>query len=199
MIAASPLLALAALLAFIPGTAIAQHGGHGISPSYAGQETRDIKSLSAEDIAELRRGGGWGLARAAELNGVPGPAHLLELQDRIGLTTDQVTAIQAIFEKMKADAIREGERLIALERRLDDQFRNRSVTDRGLRQVLGEIEQSRQALRHIHLAAHLKTPPLMTSEQINHYNELRGYGQSPCDTVPAGHDPTLWRQHNRCN
>ena len=47
---------------------------------YAGLEARAIKSLSAADVQELRRGGGWGLALPAELNGVPGPAHLLELK-----------------------------------------------------------------------------------------------------------------------
>ena len=60
---------------------------------YAGEESRAVKSLSAEDIAELRRGGGWGLARAAELNGMPGPIHLLELKDDIPLTREQVSAI----------------------------------------------------------------------------------------------------------
>ncbi len=44
---------------------------------YSGQEKRTIKSLSPDDIAELERGGGWGLAKAAELNGLPGPAHLI--------------------------------------------------------------------------------------------------------------------------
>ena len=52
---------------------------------YVGQETRKIKSLSADDIAELTKGGGWGLAKAAELNGYPGPAHILEMGSKIGL------------------------------------------------------------------------------------------------------------------
>lgn len=191
-------LTLAFLLATNPGFALAQHGGHQPATPYAGQQMRDIKSLSAEDIAELRRGGGWGLARAAELNGVPGPAHLLELKDKIGLSADQVAAVQAIFEKMQTDAIREGERLIALERNLEDQFRDNSVTDHSLRQALAEIEQSRQALRYTHLAAHLTTPPLLSREQIALYNELRGYAQNPCGNVPAGHDPAAWRRHNGC-
>jgi len=42
---------------------------------YAGEENRAIKSLSESDIEELLSGSGWGLAKAAELNGVPGPAH----------------------------------------------------------------------------------------------------------------------------
>lgn len=77
-------------------------------------------SLQPPPHLELRRGGGWGLAKAAELNGMPGPAHLLELKDSIPLTTEQVSAIQAVFDRMRADAIAEGERLIALEQALED-------------------------------------------------------------------------------
>ena len=39
----------------------------------------DIKSLSQDDQSALLAGRGMGLARPAELNGYPGPAHVLEL------------------------------------------------------------------------------------------------------------------------
>ena len=85
---------------------------------YASEQKRDIKSLSRDDIAELRRGGGWGLAKAAELNGVPGPAHLLELKDEIPLTKVQVVSITALFRKMKTHAVEHSNNLIALEKKL---------------------------------------------------------------------------------
>ena len=166
---------------------------------YAGQETRPIKSLSAKDIAVLRRGGGWGLARAAELNGLPGPAHLLELKDRIPLSADQVAAITGIFEDMRAAAIAEGKRLIAREQALEKAFRNASVTDRSLRELLSEIGQARTALRYVHLAAHLKTLPLLSGDQIARYNILRGYAGDPCANPPKGHDANMWRKHNGCD
>ena len=50
---------------------------HSHKSKYAGQEVREIKSLSESDIEELKNGRGWGLAKAAELNGVPGPIHWL--------------------------------------------------------------------------------------------------------------------------
>lgn len=190
------LIAFAALAA-LSGSAHAQHGGHGPASPYAGEEVRAIKSLSADDIAELRRGGGWGLAKAAELNGVPGPAHLLELKDAILLSDDQVAAISDIFATMKADAIAEGERLIAHEQALEDAFRSRSVTPDSLRRMLAKIEGSRSALRYIHLAAHLRTSALLTDDQIARYVALRGY-DDPCANVPAGHDPAMWRKHNGC-
>ena len=46
---------------------------------YAGQRQRSIKALSESDITGLRSGNGAGFAKAAELNGYPGPAHVLEL------------------------------------------------------------------------------------------------------------------------
>lgn len=46
-------------------------GAETVSP-YAGMEGREIKALSETDIEELRLGGGWGMALAAELNGAPG-------------------------------------------------------------------------------------------------------------------------------
>ncbi len=61
----------------------ASEGSHSHMPTYSGQEKRIIKSLSPDDMAELRREGGWGLAKAAELNGVPGPVHLLEMKEAI--------------------------------------------------------------------------------------------------------------------
>jgi hypothetical protein len=56
---------------------------------YAGQQGRPIKALPDEDIAALRKGEGMGLAKAAELNGYPGPAHVLTLAARLGLTESQ--------------------------------------------------------------------------------------------------------------
>ena len=60
---------------------------HAHAAPYAGQQERRIKSLSASDIEQLQRGGGWGLAKAAELNGMPGPIHLLELRAELAVMT----------------------------------------------------------------------------------------------------------------
>jgi hypothetical protein len=172
------------------------HVGHGASP-YAGQEERTIKSLSASDIAELRRGG-WGLAKPAELNGVPGPAHLLELKEQIPLTETQVADIQHLFHRMRQRAIEEGVRLIARERALDVAFRNKTITGESLKSLLGEIEQSRTALRLVHLETHLLAVPLLSNGQIVRYNQLRGYAEDPCQSVPTGHEAAMWKKHNGC-
>jgi hypothetical protein len=167
---------LACLALTIPFVAVAQQQAH--SP-YAGMEGRDIKSLSAEDIEDLRAGRGWGLALAAELNGVPGPAHLLESREEIGLSPEQVSAIEDIFAAMQAEAQAAGERLIAAEAAIEAGFRAGDLTPEALRDLIDTAADARAELRFIH--------------------DLRGYGAAdPCATVPEGHDPTMWRRHNNC-
>jgi Spy/CpxP family protein refolding chaperone len=192
-----PPLLLAASLAFaVP--AGAQNAAQGPPSPYAGEQGREIASLSEDDLAELARGGGWGLARTAELNGVPGPAHLLELADEIDLDAEQRAAITAIRDEMRAEAIAVGERFVAAERALDAAFTNAVPDADALERLASEAGSARAALRLVHLAAHLRTAPLLTPEQVARYAVLRGYASDPCDAVPEGHDPAMWRRHNRC-
>jgi hypothetical protein len=54
---------------------------------YAGQQNWSIKVLSDEDLGALQKGKGNGMAKAAELNGYPGPAHVLQFIKELSLTT----------------------------------------------------------------------------------------------------------------
>ncbi|WEX79169.1 Spy/CpxP family protein refolding chaperone [Sinorhizobium numidicum] len=168
-----PLL-LALLAALLPLPAIAE-GEHVHASPYVGQELREIKSLSAEDVSELEKGGGWGLAKAAELNGMPGPSHVLKMKRELDLTTDQEASTQRIFAKMRDDAAGEGKRLIAAEMALEADFRERSIDEDSLRARLRQIEASRATLRYIHLVAHLQMMRILNEDQVKRYNELRGY------------------------
>src|SRR3974390_441307 len=102
-----------------------------VSP-YAGQQTRDIKSLSETEIADLLAGRGMGLAKAAELNGYPGPAHVLELSGALGLTPEQIRRTQAVFEHMQASAKTYGAQLVEAERALEMQFREGAMSASSL-------------------------------------------------------------------
>lgn len=175
------------------------HGSDPVAAPYAGLQTRAIKGLSEDDIAELRRGAGWGLALPAELNGVPGPAHLLELKDEIGLSDEQVAAIEAIYADMKAEAIAAGESFIAAEAALDQAFAEGRPSPGDLKSLIADAEAARAELRFIHLSRHLLTPPLLTDHQVELYKRLRGYTADPCASVPEGHDAEMWRRHNGCS
>ena len=63
-----------------------------------------------------------------------------------------------------------------------------------------DIGETRAALRYVHLSAHLEMKKILTTDQINQYNHLRGYASDdPCANVPDGHDPDMWRKHNNCS
>ena len=183
-----------------PLSAFAQdHGQSRDATPYAGFEAREIKSLSEQDIAELRRGGGWGLALPAELNGLPGPTHLLELQDELSLSGEQIAKITALFEDMRAEAIAAGEEFIAAEAAVSAAFEDSGVSEEELTKLLAKAAKARAALRLVHLSRHLATPALLSEEQIQRYSVLRGYSDDPCANVPEGHDATMWRRHNGCD
>ena len=154
---------------------------------YAGLGTREIMSLSEEDIKALRQGSGWGLALPAELNGVPGPVHLLELKEELVLSEDQISAIEAIQAEMRAEAIEAGERFIVAEAALDAAFAAADLDEARLRHLIKAAEAARADLRLIHLSRHLSTPALLTDEQIDRYSELRGYGSEACRAHVEGH------------
>ncbi len=158
---------------------------------YAGQEKREIKSLSADDIEQLQQGKGWGLAKAAELNGVPGPIHLLEMQEEIQLTAEQVEHIERLYHEMNAQAIPLGLQLIQLEKELNTAFANGSITEKTLTALLGEIAETTKQLRYVHLATHLETPKILSPEQIHLYNTLRGYNAG----THKDHNPTEHHGH----
>jgi hypothetical protein len=165
---------MAATLATV-GAAQAQHAP--ASP-YAGLETRSIKALSSEQIADLKAGRGMGLALPAELNGYPGPVHVLELADRLELTEEQRKRVQEFHTAMKAETVPLGERLIAQETDLDRLFATKSVTPTSLQTATADIGATQGALRGAHLRYHLSTREVLTPEQVSLYTELRGYGIS---------------------
>ena len=186
------------ILILIPSLSFSE-ADHSHKSKYAGQEKREIKSLSATDIEELENGKGWGFAKAAELNGVPGPAHLLEMKDEIDLSGKQIRAIENLYKKMKKEAIPLGLELIKLESELNNHFASQTITDELLRQILQRIAQVHRQLRYVHLSAHLHTPDILKSEQITLYNKLRGYSSNdPCENIPKGHDPEMWKKHHNC-
>lgn len=169
MARAAPLAVFAALV--LPGAARAQPGPQ----PYAGLESRPVKALSEQQIGDLRAGRGMGLALPAELNGYPGPRHVLDLAAGLVLSPEQRARTEALYDAMTAEAIPLGERLIAAEAELDRQFRERTVTPASLGDATGRIGAAQAALRAAHLRYHLAMLDVLTPEQVRRYAALRGY------------------------
>lgn len=142
---------------------------------YAGWQARDIKALSAQQVDDLRAGRGMGLALAAELNGYPGPRHVLDLGDDLHLTAEQRTAFEALFRSMQAEAQRLGAAILAEEADLDAAFRGGRLDEAGLGERLTRLGALQGALRLAHLRTHLAARALLSPAQVAHYNALRGY------------------------
>ena len=191
---------VASFLLMFPLSPLAQHLSQGelSKTPYAGLQTREIKSLSERDISELKRGAGWGLALPAELNGWPGPVHVLELKEDLNLSGEQIEKLHEIYEGMQAKAIEIGARLIESERALDKSFAGERLGEKKLRALLRDASQAREDLRYVHLSRHLMTADLLSSDQIQEYAVLRGYREHSCDSAPKGHDEEMWRRHNGC-
>lgn len=154
---------------------------------YAGQQTRSISSFSEGDIAAIEAGEGWGLALPAELNGWPGPAHVLEMSDDLSLNADQEDQIRSIFDGMKTAAQAEGRRMLDAEAALDAAFESGEIDTEQLGALLAEASAARAALREVHLSAHLATTPLLTRHQKMLYAQARGYADGASHSGHAGH------------
>ena len=93
-------------LALVAATGISLMIGNVAAQStrpYAGLQIRPIKALSAEQIADLKAGRGMSLALAAELNGYPGPRHVMELGQQLEPTDRQRVDVQRLFDQMTAE------------------------------------------------------------------------------------------------
>lgn len=122
-----------AILLFTTGSA-----AQAASP-YVDQHDRDIKALSQAEIEGYLDGKGMGQAMAAELNGYPGPKHVLELADKLELTASQRERTKVIFDRMHEEAVRLRERIVERERQLDLAFAAGDVEEQWLESTLADL------------------------------------------------------------
>lgn len=153
---------------------------------YVGQEARDIKSLSPDDVNAYLSGKGMGLAKAAELNGYAGPAHVLELASQLALTPEQRAKTETLFASMESKATLLGQALISEERKLDRLFASKAITPELLSSSLVEIGALQAKVRGAHLEAHLAQVEILTPEQNARYAQLRGYEGSGTHSGHSG-------------
>ena len=142
---------------------------------YVGEEHRGIKTLSEKEIEQYLSGAGMGFAKAAELNHYPGPKHVLDLADTLGISAEKKSVLEKIYVEMKANAIQAGKQILENEKVLNDAFSAGTISLTQLEHVTNKIGALQAKLRFTHLRAHLVTKSLMTKHQIHLYDQLRGY------------------------
>ncbi len=176
------LIALGALLAlhFRPA-------GSDTRSSYVAQLESPVRGLSAQEVDDLLNGRGAGYARTAELNNYPGPRHVLDLQQELGLSPDQVREIQAVFDNMQTQARRIGQQIVHAEKQLSAAFAGGTISEQELQAQTAELATLYGALRAVHLRAHVQITPFLSADQIAEYNTLRGYTKAPSRTMPGEH------------
>lgn len=173
---------LCALLLCIATPAFAQQSMHhhpmpdgpAASP-YVGMQGRAVKALSEQQTAGLRTGKGMAMALPAELNGYPGPAHVLELAQPLGLNEEQKSTAQKLFTQMQTETISLGEAVITAEAELDRIFSSKTVTPASLQAAVDRAARAQGQLRAAHLRYHLDMNDALSAEQRDRYARLRGY------------------------
>ncbi len=145
-----------------------------------------LVSLTPDQVVGYREGQGLGFAKAAELQGYPGPKHVLELDAALELTAEQRAQTQALFDAMQADAQRLGALFLEQEAALNGLFAAQEADSAAVAQLAETIGQVEGQLRAAQLQAHLEMVEVLTPEQVAHYQTLRGYDGA----AEGGHDPS---------
>ena len=155
--------------------AAAQSGGHGGAGRHGGPAPahQAVQAYLTEFEEVVREGRGFGMAFPADQNGYPGPMHALELKDRLQLTAEQETRLQALLHGMFAESVPKGARLLDAEARLRRLFASGAAEEATVRAAVAEVEQARREVRLVHLLVHLKTRDLLSGEQRRQYHEAR--------------------------
>jgi Spy/CpxP family protein refolding chaperone len=117
-----------------------------------------------------------GFAKAAELNGYPGPMHSLEHADALSFTAEQRDSLRRLMHEHKEEARRLGAEVVRLEKELDALFAMRTATAAAIDAKVAQIAAVNGRVRASHLKTHVRTAELLTPGQIERYKTERGYG-----------------------
>lgn len=133
-----------------------------------------IKTLSSEQINGYLNGEEMEMARVAELNHYPGPRQILDLAEKLRLSSRQVEQVADIVERIQDEAMRLGRLIVEREEMLNKMFEADTIDQAILDQHVKEIAALQGELRFVHLSANVETRSVMTARQLQRYIELRG-------------------------
>ena len=137
----------------------------------------EVNALSPDEVQQYLAGAGMGYAKAAELNHFPGPMHVLELADKLGLSAEQRAATKRLMEAHKAQARAIGSELVDSERELEALFRAGRLDEAALSRAVRTAAALQGEYRLSHLETHRRMRELLDEEQVKRYDELRGYAR----------------------
>ena len=112
---------------------------------------------------------------AAELNRFPGPMHVLDLRDQLSLSAEQRENVRRLMERHKSEARVIGAKLVEAERALDRHFAGGSISADDLASQVKAIATLHGDYRLSHRETHRRMKAILTREQVDHYDALRGY------------------------
>lgn len=151
-------------------------GGPDASP-YAEWKGEPLRALPPDQVASLREGDGMGYALAAELNGYPGPRHILELADELALDANQRWQVQDLHNRTSEAARTIGAQLLDAYAQLDGLFRAGAANPSLVSDASRNAAILEGQLRTVHLVAHVQARDILSPHQNQLYQELRGYAE----------------------
>ncbi len=181
-----PAIAIALALCAAPASAQSpgghSHGGNPAAGHHHGTGGAPQGHLEALKCSEsfdrvVGQGLGFGLAFAADRNGYPGPLHVVELAQPLGLRAEQVERARSLYDAMLAESRPKSAALLAAEAELARLFERGEATEARVRAQVAEVERLRADVRLVHLTYHLRTRDLLTSEQRVAYHRARWGGR----------------------
>jgi Spy/CpxP family protein refolding chaperone len=157
------------ILSTLAATAGAQHRGH----TGGGDGHRAAQACATEHDQVVAEGRGFGMAFAADQNGYPGPLHILELRERLALTSEQVAKTEALMRAMFDESRPKSARLLSAEARLRGLFAEGAANEAAVRTAVADVERARSDIRLVHLLTHLRARDLLTESQRRLYHDAR--------------------------
>ena len=123
--------------------------------------------------------------------------HVLELADRLELSSGQREETQSLMSQHKDRARALGAQLVSAERDLDGLFAQRTPTAVEVDAATRRIGMLQAELRAEHLKTHVAQTAILSAEQTRLYGTLRGYASgTTADTEhPSSGDQTRPKHH----
>ena len=137
------------------------------------QPASEIPSgMSTAEVEAYRSGRPYNEILPAETYGYPDPRQILEWQNQLELSDEQLKKIRALANRMVKECVLYGKKIIANELLLDEFFRKGETDPMALANRVESIGLLRWRLRFNLLSICTSTKTLLDDQQLKRYREL---------------------------